>query len=96
MISIPRDSVEYVTTPVTADVDLDMTVAISIRFGTAAHVWLPAEWVGTLGTTRTARTTSVVTFSAAAYPKSQYKVYVKLTDSPEVPLISAGDLKITA
>jgi len=96
MIQIPRDSVEYITTPVTADIDLDMTVAISIRYGTTAHVWLPAEWVGTLGTTRTARTTSVVTFSAAAYPKASYKVYTRLTDSPEAPIISAGDLKITA
>ena len=95
-ITIPRDSVEYVRAPVTADVDLGMGVEISIRYGTAAHVWLPATWVGTLGPSRTARTTTQVTFSAALYPKPAYTVYVRLTDTPEVPIIEAGTIKITA
>lgn len=95
-IRIPRGSIEYVKTPVTADVSLTMTVAISIRANGAAHTWLAAEWTGTAGTTRTARTTTEVTFSTANYPLNTYTVYVKLTDTPEAPIIEAGKITITA
>jgi hypothetical protein len=97
-IEIPRGSVEYLHTPVTSDVTLAdvMVVAIAVgRTGTETYTWLPATWEGTAGTTRTARTTSAVTLSAASYPLRKYTIYVKLTDTPEAPIIDAGTLTIT-
>jgi hypothetical protein len=87
--------VEYVHAPVTSDVDLDMDVEMSIREPGEDHVWLPAEWTGEVGTTRTARTAAPVDFSIGNYPASSYDVCVRLTDSPEVPIVDAGDLTIT-
>lgn len=93
-IVISRDSVEYVKVPVTADVSLTMTVAIAITAPGGTPSWIASEWEGTAGTTRTARTTAAVTFSAANYPLTSYIVRVKLTDSPEVPIVKAGTLHI--
>lgn len=95
-IVISRDSVEYVKATVTADVTLDatVTVAIAITAPGGTPSWLAAEWTGDESTTRTARTTSAVTFSTANYPLSGYIVRVKLTDSPETPIVNAGSLTI--
>ena len=100
-----RDSVEYVKATVTADVDLDMTVALAITAPGASAVWLPGTWLGTSVETvdpttgnstfvRSVRTTTEVTFSTANYPLSGYTVRVKLTDSPETPIVNAGSLTI--
>jgi hypothetical protein len=97
-ISIPRGSVENLHTPVTADVSLTvaMTVAIAIgRNSDGTYTWLTSEWEGDEATTRTAVTSTPVTFSAANYPLRNYTVYVKVTDTPEVPVIEAGQLVIT-
>jgi hypothetical protein len=95
-VTIPRGSVEYVKARVTADVTLDDTVGVAISLlpsGTSTHTWLAGEWTGTADTQRVARTSSAVTFDTA-YPGSTYSVYVKLTDSPESPILAAGTLKV--
>jgi hypothetical protein len=91
----PRGTVEYVKATVTADVALTMTVQIALTNSGSTHTWLPAEWTGSSGTMRTARTSSAVTFDVATYPKSTYQVYVKLTDAPEAPIIRAGQITIS-
>lgn len=95
--SYSRGSVENVHCPVTADVDLEdsMTVAIAIGRTGETYTWLAGTWDGAVGTTRTAVTATPVTFSLAAYPRSLYSVYVKVTDAPETPIIHAGQLTIT-
>lgn len=84
-------SEEYLTVTVTADVELDAQ-PVSISIDNKA-TWLPATWVGDPGTTRKARTSSPVTFSAT--PRA-YSVHVKVTDSPEVPIIRAGSFSVTS
>ena len=91
--TIPRGSIEYVTATVTADVDLTMPAEISVSRGTAS-TWLPATWVGEVGKTRTLRTTDVIDFSEVDYPAGTYTVRVRLTDSPEVPVIRAGGFSV--
>lgn len=94
-ISIPSGSLEYVKATVTADVTLAdaMTVAISLS-SNGVHNWVTATWTGTAAVTRTARTSSPVDFSTLTKGKT-YSVYVKLTDSPEVPIIAAGSLTVS-
>lgn len=97
-VKVPRGSVEYVKAVVRADVTLDATVGVAISLSTGSpqdgytHAWLTAEWTGAESTTRTARTSSAVTFSTRA----SYTVFVKLTDSPEIPYINAGLLQVGA
>lgn len=82
-------SVEYVSVTVTADVTLDtQPVAISLDHGTT---WLTAGWQGSAGTTRSARTASPVTFTE----RDNLPVHVRVTDTPEIPIIRAGTLNVT-
>lgn len=84
-VNYPIGTVEYIKATVTCDVVLDtQTVAISIDGKTT---WLPATWLGDPGTTRSLRTTSVHTFDTKLATRS---VYVKITDSPEIPIIKLG------
>jgi len=84
-LRLPAGTVEYVNAPVTASVDLDtQAVTISIDGKTT---WLPAGWIGDPGPTRTARTTTPVTWTAG-----YHHVYVKVTDSPEIPIMKAGKI----
>lgn len=93
-LEFPRGTTEYVVVEVTADETLDMTVAISITTN-STHTWLPAQWVGSAGTTRECRTVDPVEFDSTDYPAGGYAIYVKLTDNPEVPFIRAGHCLIT-
>ena len=77
-----------------ADVALGtQTVAISLTPKGGAHTWLPAVWEGLAGTSRVARTQNPVSLDAA-YPDRTYLVHVKVTDSPEVPVIYAGAITL--
>jgi hypothetical protein len=95
----PRGTIEYVKALVKADVTLDDTVSVSLSLSTGndsigyVHTWLTGAWEGAAGTQRTARTASAVTFDSA-YPKGTYSLFVKLTDSPEIPLINAGTVRV--
>ena len=93
---IPRGSVEYLKAIVTADDTLDdgVTVELSLTPIGGTHTWLAGTWVGAEDTTRVARTSSEVTFSTANYPASTYKVFVRLTDNPEAPILDAGIVRI--
>lgn len=95
-LSIPRDSVEYIRAKVTADADLETTgVELALIHGSDPATWLPGVWVDDTGSTRVARTASPVTLDVATYPHGSYAVRVRLTDSPETPILSAYTLNIT-
>lgn len=83
---------EYLTVTVTSDVELGaQPVAISIDRGVT---WLPATWQGSYGTTRKARTTDPVPLDVGGGSERQIPVLVKVTDTPEIPLMRAGHITI--
>jgi hypothetical protein len=95
-----RDTTEYVEASYVADVNLTgLPVAIAICAPGATPVWLPATFRAVTGASpqwsAVARTNDVVTFSAALYPRTTYEVLVKLTDTPEVPIVRAYLATIT-
>lgn len=87
-LTLPQGTVEYVKTPVTSDVTLDAQIVTISIDGKAT--WLPAVWTGSPGTQRTARTSSPVTFDTTGYRH----VFVKVTDTPEIPIMYAGRIKV--
>lgn len=87
----PSGTKEYVKAVLTSDRTLGaQTVEMNV-LGT----WVPATWTGAPGFTNTARTTSVVDF-ASATPNRGRHVYVRFTDSPEVPIVDCGQILVTA
>lgn len=95
----PSGTEEYVKAVVRADVTLtdSMTVELSLSTGNGTtgytHDWLTGAWEGDEGTTRTARTALPVLFDAT-YPGPTYALFVRLTDNPEVPIMSAGVVRV--
>jgi hypothetical protein len=95
---IPAVSVEYVHVPVTSDVQLD-TQAVQIVFlgatasPTDATTWNDAEWEGSAGTTRSARILIGTGSDVGELAAGTWSVWVKVTDTPEVPVRSAGTIQ---
>lgn len=85
----PSGTVEYLTVTVTADVELN-TQPVDVSFDKAE--WLPAEWIGVVGTTRQARTTAPVTFTATR--RDPRSVWVRVTDVDESPILLAGSVTV--
>jgi hypothetical protein len=86
---INRGTTDFLDVIVRADVDLGaQTVAVSFDRTT----WLPATWIGDVGITRSCR----VLIDASNIPddRNAATVFVRVTDTPEVPVISAGLVKI--
>lgn len=95
-VSRPAESLEYVEATVTSDVTLDaQTVEFAIL--TAAPVdgttWTAGAWTGTAGTTRIARI--LVGPGGTLDPGvGSYTVFVRVTDTPEIPAIPSGSLQL--
>ncbi len=95
--TMPSISIEYVRVPVTASVVLDtqvveMALTASTSAGQAPAVpttWQAATWVGTAGTTRSAR------LLIGPLAAGTYDVWIKFTDSPEAPARVAGKVTVT-
>lgn len=83
-------STEYVSVTVTADVPLTDAMPVDLTLDDGA-TWLDCIWLGSEGTTRRARTLAPVTHSTPGY----VRVVVRVTDTPEVPLIPAGYLEVS-
>ena len=98
--SIPRGSVEYIEAVIeTADDPASATVQLAVTAAGGTHSWLSAGWVAdaVFDTARqvwirTARTTSVVTLSAANYPASTYTVFATL--GAEAAIAPCWELRI--
>lgn len=88
MTTLYRGTTEYLDIPVTSDVQLTDTVEVS--FDDRA-TWHPAFWIGSPGTTRTAR---LLLGSSVALPQRSTNVYVRFTDTIETPVLNAGVLTI--
>lgn len=94
VVEVQTGSIEYVNASVTGDVTLDtQAVAMAIMaVGTkpTAGDWVAAAWTGVAGTTRSCRRLLAGTEAAGLY-----RVFVKVTDTPEVPVLAvAGILAI--
>ncbi len=88
-LEIPKGSVEHVTAVVTGE-HLN-AAGLDISVSATTYTWQAAEWDGAASTSsRKIRTTSPVTFSTAG----TYRVYVRLTDSPEAPIVLAGQITV--
>lgn len=82
-------SVEYLKAQVTSDEALTSADTVEIKVG---GTWRTAEWVGSEGLTRVAR----VLVDFADISVGSHQVYVRLTDSDEVPLLDAGRIAVEA
>ena len=84
-----RGTIEYLEVTVTADVQL---TGQPVYFSFDQVTWTAGEWDGEPGLTRTAR---ILLGEDVPLPtKSSVAVYLKVTDSPEVPIMNAGILVI--
>lgn len=84
-----RGTTEYLSVTLTADVQLDVQV---VEFSLDDQAtWLTAEAVGAAGLVRTYRHLLVPAEQPAA---SSVEVLVRITDTSETPIISAGWLTI--
>jgi hypothetical protein len=83
--TIYRDATEYLTVSVTADVSLT-TQPVYISVDNRA-TWLTATWIGTAGTTRSCQVLLNNTNMPVAGDR---QLFVKITDSPETPIIPAA------
>jgi hypothetical protein len=82
-----KGSVEYLDIAVTADAELTGTVEFSTDRGTT---WETAGWIGSVGVSRTAR----LLLDTGDYEEDTYPVWVRLSDTPEVPIVDAGALTV--
>lgn len=95
--TIPAVSIEYLHVPVTASVLLDaQTVELTVLTGAPDETtsWIAATWTGDAATTRTARLL-IGPGTQVPLATGTWQVWVRVTDTPEVPVRSAGTLKIT-
>lgn len=97
--TIPSVSTEYLHGPVTASVTLD-TQPVQVAFVTPSSAtpsdatsWVDAEWEGTAGTTRTWRVL-IGPGTSSPLPAGAYGVWVRITDTPEVPVRKHDTLTI--
>lgn len=80
---------EYLKATVSCDVELDsQPVAFTFDGGDTFH---DAEWIGAAGTTRKAQ---LLIDEDIPLTVGRHNVYVRVTDSPEIPLIDAGTLSV--
>lgn len=95
--SIPAVSVEYVHVPITSDTTLDEQVVelAFIKTGTpsADTEWFAAEWEDTAALERTCRLL-VGPGTGVVLAAGSWTVWVRVTDSVEVPVREAGRIRI--
>ena len=97
--TIPAVSTEYLHGPVTASVTLD-TQVVEVAFVTPstavpndATSWVTAEWEGGANTTRTWRVL-IGPGTPAPLAAGAYSVWVRIHDTPEVPVRKHDTLTI--
>lgn len=81
-----RTSTEYLAVSITADETLD-TQPVEISVDNQV-TWLGATWVGSPGLTRSARILLSPSAPSNMPPAGERLIFVRLTDSPEVPVFS--------
>lgn len=95
MLTISNLSVEYVKVPIDdgpanlTELDVDMAIVPQGQ-DPAGGDWKPATWIGT--------SASVLIGPATALPLTKgvnYGIWVKITSSPEIPVLGPFDLHIS-
>lgn len=97
MITIPSTSIEYVHAPITGDFTTSMTVQMAIITADTEPVtgdWKTAAWDGTDGNADAKILIGTGT-SVGALTEGVYGVWVKITATPEIPVICSGRIRIT-
>ena len=100
-VSIPRESVEKLKTVITADVDpTGDTVAFAfVQGSTRPSSFTAGTWDGSYASGQaTAVTPTIGTTGSGAgieLAAGEWKAFVKVTDSPEVPVRPCGILTLT-
>lgn len=95
--TIPSTSVEYVHAPVTGNFTTAMTVQMAVVIADSEPVtgdWKTAAWDGVDGTAD-AKILIGTGSSIGALTEGVYGVWVKVTATPEIPVINAGRIRIT-
>lgn len=90
---IVKGSVEYLYVDVTGDVVLD-SQPVRLAFATtltSSSTWVDATWMGSAGTSRSCRY-----LLDGLLAVGKVNIFVKITDSPEIPIIKAGTLRVKA
>lgn len=88
-IEIPLGSVEYLYADLTGDILLDGTVEMALGGAPDAVTWEPADWVGDVGMSRSARV-----LLDGSLAQGTYNVWARVTDTPEAPIIKCGRVKV--
>lgn len=88
-IEIPLGSVEYLYADLEGDILLDGTVEMALGGAPNDVTWESADWVGDVGMTRSARVLLDGTLA-----QGTYYLWARVTDTPEVPIIKCGKVKI--
>lgn len=91
-VQIPSTSVEYLHIPVTGDYTTSMPVFIAVVTADSEPVsadWKTAAWDGTDAKILIGAGTTLV------LAEGLYGAWVKITATPEVPVIFAGAVRIT-
>lgn len=89
-IEVPQGTVEYLYADVVADRTLNsQPVEIGLGTTVTAATWDDAQWTGASGTSRSCRI--LLDGSQVA---GRYAIFVRITDTPEIPIIKAGYLKV--
>ena len=83
-------SKEYLVLTVTANVDLDQAAQITFN----RKDWYDTDWLGLLDTTRQLRYLLDLTPSGLDLSQGVHTVFIRLTDTPEIPYIKAGQIKV--
>lgn len=87
---IYRGATEYINAPVVANVTLSSQV-VAFSFD-AGVTWTAAAWVGSAGTTRTAQ---LLVVASTTFPApGMYTLLVRVTDTPEIPIMNAGGITV--
>lgn len=86
--TLHRGTVEYLEALVTCDMELDTQ---PVAFSFDRETWHTAEWIGSAGLIRTAR---LLVGDMVPLPTRSGPLYVRITNTPEIPIIWAGTLRI--
>jgi hypothetical protein len=100
---IPNGSIDYIGGTVTDSngnpLAMTVDIAVTPAWDTdATHTWLPASWIGAAGATRQCQTVNPVNTAAltGGSDGARYGVYVRLTNTPALPIIQVGWIVLTA
>lgn len=93
-LEIPSISIEYLRVPITGPTGVDLTeLAVELAVVPDGQIPAPADWQTGLWIGSDAA--ALIGTGALTLTRGTYDVYVKITSSPEVPVLLSGSIYIT-